>query len=48
MNRCFDHEELEVYQESLAFVARSERLLRKIIGCTTEIKITIRSTHPKK
>jgi hypothetical protein len=50
MNRCFDHEKLEVYQESPAFVAWLEPLLLKMTGCTTEIKITIkiRSTHPKK
>jgi four helix bundle protein len=30
MNRCFDHEKLEVYQESLAFVAWLEPLMEKL------------------
>ena len=30
MNRLFDHEKLEVYQESLAFVAWLEPLLQKL------------------
>jgi four helix bundle protein len=30
MNRLFDHEKLEVYQESLAFVAWLELLLQKL------------------
>jgi four helix bundle protein len=30
MNRCFDHEKLEVYQASLAFVAWLEPLLQKL------------------
>jgi four helix bundle protein len=30
MNRCFDHEKLEVYQESLAFVAWLEPLMQKL------------------
>jgi four helix bundle protein len=30
MNRYFDHEKLEVYQESLAFVAWLEPLLQKL------------------
>ena len=30
MNRLFDHEKLEVYQESLAFIAWLEPLLQKL------------------
>jgi four helix bundle protein len=30
MNRCFDHEKLQVYQESLAFVAWLEPMLQKL------------------
>jgi four helix bundle protein len=30
MNRCFDHEKLQVYQESLAFVAWLEPLMQKL------------------
>jgi four helix bundle protein len=30
MNRCFDHEKLEVYQESLSFVAWLEPLMQKL------------------
>ena len=30
MNRLFDHEKLEVYQESLAFVAWLEPLIQKL------------------
>jgi four helix bundle protein len=29
MNRCFDHEKLQVYQESLAFVAWLEPMMQK-------------------
>jgi four helix bundle protein len=30
MNRCFDHEKLEVYQESLAFIAWLEPLMQQL------------------
>lgn len=30
MNRCFDHEKLEVYRESLAFVAWLEPLIQQL------------------
>jgi four helix bundle protein len=30
MNRCFDHEKLEVYQESLAFISWLEPIIQKL------------------
>ena len=55
MNTLFDHEKLEIYRESLAFIAWLEPLIQGLIpitGCTKEIRIKMRIRikrgHPKK